>query len=104
MPALPQPATLPDAATLIGDAATAAGDSLLDAVVPFVLSHPWAAAVLFTLGLVRLSLPSLRRWADKTTTKIDNRAVDVLGWVLLGIDRRAKAADNDNDTGDDGQA
>ena len=89
MPALPTAVTMASSATVaIAKAAEAAGGSLLDSLVPMLTAHPWAAALLVGLGLLRAALPWLRARSGKTATMLDDKAVTFLSWLLLGIKRR----------------
>ena len=99
---LAQPVTAAAAATVTGaniitDAAAAAGDSLLDSGAALIVAHPYGAAILFALAMLRAALPWLRSKAGATANKWDDRAVAFLSWCLFGVkarpDKVADAAD-----------
>ena len=70
-------------------AAEAAGDSLLDSLVPMLADHPWSVGVFFALALLRAALPWFRKRAGDTATKWDDRVVAFGTWLLFGIKKRS---------------
>ena len=81
-------AHLPIAATkLVADAAQAAGENMLDNMMPWIEQHWWLPTLLLAL---RMSQPMLWALSQKTKTKWDDRVVRIIAWIVGAVERRKK--------------
>tara|TARA_Y100000593_G_scaffold63570_1_gene117483 strand:+ start:878 stop:1165 length:288 start_codon:yes stop_codon:yes gene_type:complete len=77
-------------------AAEAAGESAVGDLYPLIAEHWWVAALLVAL---RLAQPVLFHLAQKTQTRVDDKIVKTLAW-LLGAVERQKAEKEEKDGAD----
>ena len=67
---------------------------LIDRGFAWVDGNPSAAGILLGIGVglvvARMGLPRLQRWAAGTETKIDDRIVAVLRWVVGAVAGRVE--------------